>query len=128
MNKTYNPDSIAAPLSAYSHAVEIPAGARTLHVSGQIGMNPDGSVPDSMEGQAERAWQNLVAILADAGMGVEDLVRTTTYITVAAEAQVTREVRAKHLGDNKPASTLLVVAALAQPAYLFELEAVAAKA
>ena len=128
MHKTYNPDSIAAPLSAYSHAVEVPAGVRTLHISGQIGMNPDGSVPDTMAGQADRAWQNLVAILADAGMGVEDLVRTTTFVTRADEVQVTREVRAKYLGDHKPASTLLVVAALAQPAYLFELEAVAAKA
>lgn len=128
MNKTYNPDGIAAPVSAYSHAVEAPANARTLYISGQIGVNPDGSVSDSAEDQADRAWRNLLAILADAGMGVEDLVRTTTYITRAEDAPATRTVRTKHLGDYKPASTLLVVAALARPAYLFELEAVAAKA
>ena len=43
MNKQYTPDSIAAPSSPYSHAVEVPAGARTLHISGQIGIKPDGN-------------------------------------------------------------------------------------
>ena len=128
MNKTYNPDGIAAPAGAYSHAVEAPAGARTLYIAGQIGVNPDGSISDSAEDQADRAWRNIVAILAEAGMGVEDLVRMTTYITRAEDAPAIRAVRTKYLGDYRPASTLLVVAALAQPEYVFELEAVAAKA
>ena len=128
MNKTYNPDGIAAPAGAYSHGVEAPANARTLYIAGQIGVNPDGSISDSAEEQADRAWQNIVAILADAGMGVEDLVRMTTYITRVEDAPAIRTVRTKYLGDYRPASTLLVVAALAQPEYVFELEAVAAKA
>ncbi|MCG8548376.1 MAG: RidA family protein [Alphaproteobacteria bacterium] len=128
MNRIYNPDGIAAPAGAYSHGVEAPANARTLYIAGQIGVNPDGSISDSAEDQADRAWQNIVAILADAGMGVEDLVRMTTYITRAEDALAIRAVRTKYLGDYRPASTLLVVAALAQPEYVFELEAVAAKA
>lgn len=128
MNKTYSPDGIAAPVSAYSHAVEIPPGARTLHISGQIGVEPDGSVASGAEAQADRAWRNIVAILEAAGMGVEDLVRTNTFVTRPEDVPVTRTVRSKYLGDYKPASTLLVVAALARPEYVFELEAVAAKA
>lgn len=128
MNKQYTPDTIAAPVSAYSHAVEISAGARTLHVSGQIGREPDGGVAEGIDAQVERAWRNLVAILADAGMGVEDIVRTTTFVTRPDDVAATRAVRGKYLGDLKPASTLLVVAALARPEFLFELEAVAAKA
>jgi enamine deaminase RidA (YjgF/YER057c/UK114 family) len=127
MNKVYNPDAIAAPVSTYSHAVEVPAGARTLHVAGQIGVKPDGSVAEGVEAQAEQAWRNVIAILADAGMGVEDLVRANTFVTRPEDVQVTRDVRNRFLGDRRPASTLLVVAALAAPAYLFELEVVAAK-
>lgn len=127
MNKTYAPKSIAAPVSAYSHAVEVPAGARTLHISGQIGVRPDGGTAEGVEAQVEQAWKNLVAILEDAGMGVEDIVRTTTFVTKPEHVAATRPIRAKYLGDLKPASTLLVVAALARPEYLFELEAVAAK-
>ena len=60
-------------------------------------------------------------------MGVEDLVRTTAYLTKIDDAPAVRTARGKDLGDHKPASTLLVVAALARPEFLFELEAVAAK-
>ncbi len=127
MNKQYTPGGIAPPVSAYSHAVEIPAGARTLHISGQIGVKPDGSIADGIEAQIEQAWQNLVAILADADMSVADIVRTTTFVVSPDDVAATRAVRTKYLGDLKPASTLLVVAALARPEFLFELEAVAAK-
>jgi enamine deaminase RidA (YjgF/YER057c/UK114 family) len=37
MLRSYNPDAVAPPFSRYSHAVETPAGARWLHVSGQVG-------------------------------------------------------------------------------------------
>jgi 2-iminobutanoate/2-iminopropanoate deaminase len=127
MNKQYTPDTIAPPVAAYSHAVEIAPGARTLHISGQIGVKPDGGIAEGIAAQVEQAWKNLVAILDDAGMGVEDIVRTTTFVTRADDVAATREIRARYLGDLKPASTLLVVAALARPEYLFELEAVAAK-
>lgn len=127
MNKRYTPKSIAAPSSPYSHAVEVPAGARTLHISGQIGIKPDGSAAEGIEAQVEQAWKNLVAILEEAGMGVEDIVRTTTFVTKPDYVAATRPVRAKYLGDLKPASTMLVVAALARPELFFELEAMAAK-
>lgn len=127
MNKQYTPDTVAAPSSPYSHAVEVPAGARTLHISGQIGIKPDGAAAEGIEAQVEQAWKNLVAILVDADMGVEDIVRTTTFVTKPEYVAATRPVRAKYLGDAKPASTMLVIAALARPELLFELEATAAK-
>lgn len=127
MNKRYAPASVAAPSSPYSHAVEVLAGARTLYISGQIGIKPDGSAAEGIEAQVEQAWKNLVAILEDAAMGVEDIVHTTTFVTKPDYVAATRPVRAKYLGDLKPASTMLVVAALARPELLFELEAVAAK-
>ena len=46
MLKHYKPDSVAPPFSRFSHAVEVPAGARWLHISGQIGVKPDGTIAE----------------------------------------------------------------------------------
>lgn len=128
MHKTYNPDGIAAPLSRYSHAVEVPADARRLYVSGQVGVKPDGSIAEGVQDQAEWVWKNLLAILQDAGMGVEDIVKVTTLLTRAEDVPVARGVRERFLGEARPASTLMVISALASPQLLIEIELTAAKA
>ena len=126
MHATYNPDEIAPPASRYSHAVEVRGPGRWLHVSGQIGLRPDGSLPADSEGQIEVAWTNLLAVLRAAGMTAEHLVKITAFITDPADVALVRKVRDRHIGGTPPASTLLVVAGLARPDFRFELEAVAA--
>ena len=128
MHKTYKPDTVAPPGSNFSHAVEVAPEARWLYTAGQIGRSPAGTVAEGVEAQAEQAWRNLVAILEAAGMGVRDLVRITTYITSPGDVGAVRDVRTRFMGAYEPASTLLVVAALAAPGLLFEIEGVAAKA
>jgi enamine deaminase RidA (YjgF/YER057c/UK114 family) len=123
-----NPAGIAPPLSRYSHAVLVPAGARTLHVSGQVGVRPDGTLAEGAEAQLEQSWQNVMAILAAAGMGAQDIVKVNTFLVPAVDVGLSREVRGRHLQGAAPASTLLVVAGLASPAYLCEIEVVAAVA
>lgn len=127
MLKAYNPAAVAAPASAYSHGMEVPANARWLYVSGQVGVRPDGTLAEGFEAQADQALRNMMAVLAEAGMGAADLVRVNAYVTDAAHVKLIREIRARHFGDSKPASTLVVVAALAAPDWLFEVEAVAAR-
>jgi 2-iminobutanoate/2-iminopropanoate deaminase len=126
--KAYNPPTIAAPLGPYSHAVEVPPNARWLYIAGQIGNAPDGSMVADVEGQAEQCWKNIEAILAAAGMGVENLVKCTHYLTRAEDLAAYGKVRTHHLGKARPASIFVVVTALARPAILVEVEAVAAKA
>ena len=127
MNKLFNPKSIAAPLGAYSHGVEVPAGARWLHIAGQVGMKPDGTLAAGAEGQCDQIWRNIRAILEEAGMGMRDLVRINSFLVRPEDIAVARTVRAKYLDGHEPASTLLVVARLAGPELLMEIEAVAAK-
>ena len=67
MNIRHTPSSVAAPFGPYSHAVEVPEGSRLLYISGEVGVLPDGTVPQGIEAQAEACWQNIIAILADAG-------------------------------------------------------------
>jgi 2-iminobutanoate/2-iminopropanoate deaminase len=82
VNMRHTPASVAAPFGPYSHAVEVPEGSRLLYISGEVGVLPDGTVPENIEAQAEACWQNIIAILADAGMDVEDLVKITTFWSV----------------------------------------------
>jgi enamine deaminase RidA (YjgF/YER057c/UK114 family) len=125
--KTYNPDAVAKPTGPFSHGVETPAAARWLHISGQVGMAADGSVPPDVAGQAEQCWRNIKAILAASGMGVENLVKCTHFLTRAEDVAVYGKIRAQQLGEARPASTLLVISALARPGLLVEVEAIAAK-
>ena len=123
-----NPDTIAPPQARYSHSVEIPPNARTLFVSGQVGVDPSGKLADCIEEQSENCWRNIKAILEDAGMGIEDLVRVNSYITDARFVEGFRTGRDRVItGDHIPASTLVVVSGLATPDMLVEVEAVAAK-
>ncbi len=125
--KTYNPATVAAPAGPYSHAVEIAGDARILYLAGQIGTAPDGTLPADFEAQADQCWKNIKAILAAAGMGVEHLVKCTHFLTSQEHVAAYGKVRTRHLGEARPASTLLVISALARPGMLVEVEAIAAK-
>jgi enamine deaminase RidA (YjgF/YER057c/UK114 family) len=119
---------VAAPFGPYSHAVEVPPGSRLLYLSGEVGVQTDGVVPEGIEAQAEACWRNIAAILEDAGMDVGDLVKITTYVLSTDDIAVAGAARARFLGDARPASASLVVSALVKPEWRIEIEAVAAKA
>jgi enamine deaminase RidA (YjgF/YER057c/UK114 family) len=120
-----NPANIAAPVGAYSHGVLAPAGGRWLHVSGQIGMRPDGSLADGFASQAEVAWENLLGVLRAANMDASHLVKVTTYLVDGEHLKELNAVRSRFLRSERPASTLVGVKQLARPDWLFEVEAIA---
>ncbi len=126
--KYHNPASIAAPMNKYSHGVEVPPNARWLYISGQIGVQPDGTIPSDPLAQARQAWLNMIAIVEEAGMGIEDVVRVNGYVTTPEATAAFRDIRNEMVGENPPASTLVQVAALASPGWVVEVECVAAKA
>jgi 2-iminobutanoate/2-iminopropanoate deaminase len=110
----------------YSHAVEVPEGSRLLYISGEVGVLADGTVPEGTEAQAEASLRNIIAILADAGMGVSDLVKITTYLVRPEDVAAAGAARAKNFGDARPGSATIIVKALVAPEWLIEIEAVAA--
>jgi enamine deaminase RidA (YjgF/YER057c/UK114 family) len=127
MLRRITPETISPPLANYSHAVEVPPNARWLYLAGQVGMAPDGTVPTSCADQAEACFANILAILAEAGMGPGDLVRLNTYLTDPADRAAYGAARDRHVAPPPPASTLVVVRALARPEFKIEIEAIAAK-
>ena len=126
--KYHNPAGIAPPMNKYTHGIEVPPDARWVYISGQVGVQPDGVVPDDPVAQARQAWINMIAILEEAGMGMADVVRVNGYATSAEGIAAFREIRNEMVGDPPPASTLIQIAALAAPEWVIEIECVAAKA
>ncbi|MDE0242585.1 MAG: RidA family protein [bacterium] len=126
MLRRFNPEGVAPPLSNYSHGVVIPAGMKQLHVSGQIGITPDGTIPDDVGEQARWCFANILAILAAEGMAADNLASLTTYVVGEDNLAAVREARQQALGEAAPASTLVFVAALATPVLKVEVQAIAA--
>jgi len=120
-------EGVHPPFARYSHAIEVPAGARTLFVSGQLGIGPDGAVPPDAAGQAELIFQAIAGILGAAGMAMADLVRLNAYVVDRADLPAYMAVRDRHVSAPPPASTLLLVAGFTRPEYKLEVEAVAAR-
>ena len=126
-HRPLNPDSVAKPASAYAQAVLVEGGKR-LVISGQIGVRPDGTMADGYEAQARQAWANILAILADAGFSVSDLVKITAYDVAPGHVAVYRAIRDEMLSGHLGASPYVQVAGLAAPGLLTEIEAEAVRA
>lgn len=117
-----NPSAIKVP-TGYTHAIQITGDYRRLIISGQVGMALDGTVPTTGEGQIAQAMANLRAVLTENGMSVENIVKTTAFLTDRGLLGAYRQARGAMFGDHAPASTLLFVAGLADPAWVVEIEA-----
>ena len=124
--KPHNPPSLHPPFSAYSLGMEVSGAERWLYLSGQVGVKKDGSVPPSAEGQIEECWAKIFAILDSAGMEKENLIKVTGFLTRPDDIGLFRQVRDRLMEGHEPASTLVIVAGLANPDWLVEIEAVAA--
>ncbi|MFI4985871.1 MAG: RidA family protein [Alphaproteobacteria bacterium] len=121
-----NPPSVPKPPSRHAQAVESASGLRWLHMSGQIGLDAGGKLAATDEGQHEQVWRNILSLMAAAGMAPHHLVKATAYVTSADQVAHYRTVRDRVLNGVEIASTLVIVAALANPAWVVEIEAVAA--
>jgi len=118
--------SIKPPFARYSHGVEVPAGKRLVLCSGQLGIDPDDAVPEEAGAQAELCFQNVAAILGEAGLGLKDIVRINAYVTDRAHLRAYMDVRDRLFADPAPASTLMIVSGFARPEFKVEVEVLAA--
>ena len=119
-----NPETMAKP-RGYTHAVKV---GNTVYIAGQVSVALDGSVvgKGDPEAQARQIWRNLEAAVQAAGGTLQNIVKTTTYVTDIEYGAVVRTVREDLFRtSNPPTSTLLVVSALANPDFMVEIEAIA---
>src|SRR6185295_201988 len=126
MIRNHDPSTIHAPLGHYAHAIEVPRDARLLFVSGQIGIKPDGTLAEGIEGQLGQIWENISAILANANMTLNNIIRVMTFIRQPEHFTVHPRIRGEFLGEHRAATTGVCIGALATPEILCEIEIVAA--
>jgi enamine deaminase RidA (YjgF/YER057c/UK114 family) len=92
-------------------------------VSGTAPVWPDGSCDPDPEVQAARCIEIIAKALAEAGMGLEHVIRTRQFIVDPADAEAVGRAHAAAFGGVRPASTMVVVSALLDPRWKVEIEA-----
>jgi reactive intermediate/imine deaminase len=114
------------PTHGYSHVVTFNG---LVVVSGQVPLDADGNLvgPDNAEVQVRQVFDNLRAALAAADAGLDDVVKLTIFLTDLDDLEVVRRVRDEYFDtESPPASSLVRVAGLVNPAFRVEIEALAA--
>jgi len=110
----------------FQYAPAVKAGG-LVFIAGQVGIRPDGTVPESAEEQIELAFKRLAAILKHEGLGFEDLVELVSYhVRIDEQLDQFRAIKERFITRDFPAWTILGMASLARPNLLIEIKAVAA--
>ena len=122
-----NPPSIRAPFARYSHGLLVEGASQLVFASGQLGVSPDDKVPDDVEAQCVLCFENVKAILAEAGMGFEHVARFSAFVTDRAYFPIYGAVRSRYVTGDAFASTLLVVSGFTRPEFKVEVEVTAAR-
>ena len=126
MVKRYDIDGVNSPGGRYSHVGEIGPNARLFHLAGQTGVAADGTIGAGTEEQCRIVYDNIKAVLAGCGLGVENIAKLTVFLTDPRDIEIWRPIQKDALGEVVPASTLLIVSHLARPEFKVEVEVVAA--
>ncbi len=126
MHKPLSPSSIHPPFAPYSPGIEVSSRSRFVFVSGQLGIDRDGVIPPDAAGQARVAFDNILAILAESGMGLKDIVKLSAYVTGREHMRGYMDVRNALFAEPYPASTLMIVGGFTRPEFVVEIEAIAA--
>ncbi len=125
VHRFHNPPTIHAPIG-YTHVVEATGPGRTIYISGQVGITPDGRIPDDFRAQAAQSVENLKNALAAVGAGLEHVVKITAYFVDISDLAVFREIRNSTFDiKTPPAATAVQIGKLARDGLLFEIEAIA---
>ena len=111
-----------AAIGPYSQAIRT---GDTVYCSGQLGLDPaTGELVEGVEAQAERALRNLQSVLDAAGLGFDDVVKTTIFLADIGDFATVNAVYARHMPDPPPARSTIGVGALPKGG-LVEIELVA---
>jgi len=122
-----NPEGLPTP-PTYTHVI-VATGSRTVFIAGQEPEDAQGNLvgPRDLAAQARQVFANLGRALAAAGADPGQVAKITIYVVHHRPEYlpVIEQARLDLFGDHKPADTIVGVAALAQPGYLIEIDAIA---
>ena len=116
--------SDAAPAALGPYSAGVKAGGMVF-LSGQLGLDPKtGQLADGVVAQAEQSLENIEALLAAAGAALDNVVKTTVFLTDIADFAAVNEVYASRFPEPYPARSAVQVGALPAGA-LVEIEVIA---
>lgn len=117
-------DPAALPERAgnYTHGTVITDARKILYVSGQPPWG--GELPADFDAQCRLAWRNVLMVLAEAGMGVENLAKVTVFLSGRRYREANARIRGEVLGQHRPAMTVIICDIYAEE-WLLEIEATA---
>lgn len=127
MTRFINPEGVHKPVG-YSHVAEVVSG-RLIYLAGQVSVDPSGKIvgEGDVAAQTRQVFENIKANLAAVGAGFSAVIKLTYFLLDPAGVATIRQIRDEFVNTSAPpASTLLIVAGLARPEFLIEIEAVAA--
>ena len=119
---TINAKEAPAAVGPYVHAVKANGFVFT---SGQLGLNPeDGTLPEGIVAQTEQSLKNVGAVLKAAGLGYEDVIKTTIFVADMNDFATVNEIYSKYFTGETPARSCVQAAKLPKGG-LVEIEAIA---
>lgn len=126
--RSLSPINVRKPFGRYAHGTEIPAGARLVQTSGQLGIRPDDSIPEDAYAQAVICFESIARILKESGMTSRDVAHISAYVTDREYFPAYMRARDEFIGetDRLPSSTLLIVSGFTKPEFKVEVEVLAA--
>lgn len=126
MKEVVQPKSLSDPRPRYSQGI-VTQGGKLLFIAGQTAADKNGEVvgKGDIEAQAKQVFENIQAVLKEAGASLDNLVMTTTYIIDIKYREGYNRVRNQYYKGTPPTSTLVVVKGLANPEYLIEIAGIA---
>ncbi|MBB6550498.1 RidA family protein [Nonomuraea rubra] len=119
-----DPATLPDAMGNYTHGTLVADVRRTVFVSGQVPWARQGVVPGDFDSQCRLTWRNVFAVLAEAGMGVHNLAKVTTYLSDRRYREANSRIRQEILGDHRPALTIIITDIYAEE-WLLEIEAIA---
>lgn len=122
----HDPIPVGEPFHGiYAHGVETRAGARMLHISGQVGVSPEGKLSADFSEQCRQAILNVEAVLKESKMTLSDIVKISFFLTRPSDMQDLIAVRQALLNGVRPAITTLFISGLVDPNWLVEVDVIA---
>jgi reactive intermediate/imine deaminase len=111
----------------YSQAWRVDGAHSVVFLAGQVPLSPDGKLVGEGDfvAQCRQVFENLQAVLHDAGATFDNVVKVTVYLPDIANLQAYREVKSEFVTGRQPASTAIEVKGLAFPGLMVEVEAIA---
>lgn len=123
-----DPSVLPADSGNYTHGTLVTGARRTVFVSGQVPWSDEqGRIPEDFDAQCRLTWRNVLAVLAEADMGVRNLAKVTIYLSDRRYREANGRIRAEVLGDHRPALTIIITDIYAEE-WLLEIEAIAVDA